>query len=478
VSAKPKSWNINPAYLSPADRALWRGLVRAWFLTEGGGLPYDWITRTPSDSITLGSGGWAASALGKGVEFDGTATYIDTGWVPPTMNAGTWAAVVIHANDSASDRHIFRTDATGGNGTFLGNVANGGTLEFYIRDSSTGQWRLATGPYATFPKDKPTVVAGRWDTSFLDGGTNKVECWQDGLLGTPATALNGGPSGFELWIGQRKNGSQYWMGHIGAFVVWDHALSMNEMVRLTQSPADFYGLIADVWSGSLGLPSGTVWNESLTEAFSLADVPSVVTEFAPSLTEVLQLADVPSVAAEFNAALVEGVGLADVPVGVLVFTESLVEAFSLGDAPTEQKFSPQYARPDEDIGVTVWTTQSGGTTGLYLTIDETTPNDSDYVRSETDPVTSTYEVGLSPVTDPSVQGGHQWSYRYRKTGSVQVDLKVRLQAADTVIKTITHTNIGTSWVTNEYLMTSAEVDSFRSAGGYADPRIEFEANAP
>lgn len=43
--------------------------------------------------------------------------------------------------------------------------------------------------------------------------------------------------------------------------------------------------------------------------------------------------------------------------------------------------TPQYARPSSDSSVGTWTTDLGGTTNLYATIDETAFDDADYIQS-------------------------------------------------------------------------------------------------
>jgi len=43
--------------------------------------------------------------------------------------------------------------------------------------------------------------------------------------------------------------------------------------------------------------------------------------------------------------------------------------------------TPQFARPTSDQSAGTWTTNSGGTTNLYATIDETSLDDADYIQS-------------------------------------------------------------------------------------------------
>ena len=137
----------------------------------------------------------------------------------------------------------------------------------------------------------------------------------------------------------------------------------------------------------------------------------------------------------------------------------------------------QFARPDGDQSVGNWTTDGGGTTNLYQSIDEASPNDSDYVRSELSPSSSAYECTLGNIEDPQSSSGHVVRYRYRKdaAGGQQVDLTVQLrQGASTVIASATHTNISETITAGSFTLSGAEADSITD---YTDLRLRFIATA-
>jgi hypothetical protein len=86
-----------------------------------------------------------------------------------------------------------------------------------------------------------------------------------------------------------------------------------------------------------------------------------------------------------------------------------------------------FARPSADIARGSWTTNSGGTTNLWATIDEAVADDADYVISALN-ANSTYECRLSSVAPAIIPRAHLLVLRGRKdqsggnTKGVTVDL--------------------------------------------------------
>lgn len=60
------------------------------------------------------------------------------------------------------------------------------------------------------------------------------------------------------------------------------------------------------------------------------------------------------------------------------FSETLTEGVTASDSPTQT--IPQFLRPDGDLSPGSWTDEGGATTDLFDSIDEVSPNDSDYVE--------------------------------------------------------------------------------------------------
>lgn len=124
----------------------------------------------------------------------------------------------------------------------------------------------------------------------------------------------------------------------------------------------------------------------------------------------------------------------------------------------------QFGRPDNDDSIGSWTDDGGGTTNIFENINQVTPNDSDYVRSEVDPSSSVYITGLSSVTDPVSSSGHIVRYRYQKGESGGgapgvIDVIIELREGTSVIASQTHNGITTTVTAGTFTLTGGEADS-------------------
>ena len=156
--------------------------------------------------------------------------------------------------------------------------------------------------------------------------------------------------------------------------------------------------------------------------------------------------------------------------------KSKVECVSLSKTPW-QIFEPytvfdnipfpivtaQFARPTSDASTGTWTASSGT---LASCLDETTASDADYITTTN---TSTCEVALGSVTDPSVSTGHIVRYRISATSG---GITVRLRQGTTTIATWTHATAPTSLTTYSQTLTGGEADSITD---YTALRLQFEA---
>lgn len=142
----------------------------------------------------------------------------------------------------------------------------------------------------------------------------------------------------------------------------------------------------------------------------------------------------------------------------------------------------QFARPVADAVVGSWEDEGGATTSLFESIDETTPNDTDFVTSEVAPATSAYAVDLGTIEDPQSSSGHVVRYRYQKDSAAgaQIDLTVELRQGyvsegtqGTLIASNSHTNIGNGWTDGSFTLSAGEADSITD---YSDLQLRFVAN--
>jgi hypothetical protein len=76
--------------------------------------------------------------------------------------------------------------------------------------------------------------------------------------------------------------------------------------------------------------------------------------------------------------------------------------------------TPQKARPDSDQARDTWTTDSGGTTNLWDSLNESVASDADYVKSSVNAVDDELIVTLANIEDPLSSTGHVVRFRYRR----------------------------------------------------------------
>ena len=144
----------------------------------------------------------------------------------------------------------------------------------------------------------------------------------------------------------------------------------------------------------------------------------------------------------------------------------------------------QFARPDADTyNGDGWTEDDGDTTNMFQEIDETSPSDTDFVRSPVTPTNDAVVFRLSDVTDPVSSSGHIVRIRYSadQDGQEAIDFVFELRqgytnegSQGTLINSKTVSDItSTTWVTDVDTLSGAEADAITN---YADLFIRIVCN--
>ena len=161
-------------------------------------------------------------------------------------------------------------------------------------------------------------------------------------------------------------------------------------------------------------------------------------------------------------------------IGGLVTTDNLTASemsLSAWSLDSSTALEAQFIRPASDVSGGNWTPSTGST--LYETVDEVTPSDVDYMRSENSPSASLVSVGLQSGSDPSESSFHIVRYRYAKSGTGTINLSFALLEGLTVRAQWSHLDISDTFVTGEYTLSAAEADSITD---YSNLRIRANAN--
>ena len=130
-----------------------------------------------------------------------------------------------------------------------------------------------------------------------------------------------------------------------------------------------------------------------------------------------------------------------------------------------------FIRPDTDASNSGWTNEAGSSSNLYLSIDETSANDTDYIQSSANPVS---DVVRFRISDPSAGMAEPFKvrYRYGTIGAGTVTLTATLKQGIRIIKQWVHTDATTTFQTVTQTLASAE---FVTITDFTDLFVEFQA---
>lgn len=134
-----------------------------------------------------------------------------------------------------------------------------------------------------------------------------------------------------------------------------------------------------------------------------------------------------------------------------------------------------YARPSSDISTGNWLNNSG-TTPLYTAIDEVSPDQTDYIISQSLSTgqSDTCEVALSTLNNPAQNDFQAVSYSFQNTGSTSATFVVSLRQGATQIVAWTHTVAAGSSFKVRQSLTTAQITSITD---YSALRLRFVASA-
>ncbi len=121
-----------------------------------------------------------------------------------------------------------------------------------------------------------------------------------------------------------------------------------------------------------------------------------------------------------------------------------------------------------------FTNESGGGT-LWSHIDETVPDDQDYLQSPLHPAAAECEVAVQAIADPHLSTCHEVDIRYGKdaAGGDNIDITVQLRQGAVVIASQLFQNVGAGFTLGKLALTAAQADAITD---YTNLRLHFIAN--
>ena len=134
----------------------------------------------------------------------------------------------------------------------------------------------------------------------------------------------------------------------------------------------------------------------------------------------------------------------------------------------------QFARPDGDIALNGWIQGGGGTSNIYLNIDEVAPVDSDFVDDTTPPApnfATAYQMTLSNITDPETSSGHVIRWRIRRDNTnAPINIRIELRQGGVLIAQRTQNSPDSSFNTFNYTLSGSEANDITD---YTDLQFYF-----
>lgn len=139
----------------------------------------------------------------------------------------------------------------------------------------------------------------------------------------------------------------------------------------------------------------------------------------------------------------------------------------IGDMLTTGAQMVETIRPDADSATGTWTNESSGST-LYASIDEVTASDSDYIQSAVDPSSDICKISLTNPTGNFSAG--TLKFRYKKSGSGTINLRVRLLEGTTQLASFQYDGISATYTDGSEALSGLSI---------SDPNnlfLEFKAD--
>lgn len=338
----------------------------------------------------------------------------DTLAFPAPVGAGSTLVVMIRMGNATTLNSI--TDSVNGLGapwTILTNIDNAPGRQYvaYIQNSLGGTPTLSFtyGASSQSPRYAMCEIAGALPGSFDVSASN---------TGSNATALTGGTTATtaqanEAWLGFFSNSGALTFSNVSPWTI------------LGVEPAGAAARLAVVYQepGAIGTPQAAI-----TASVNTNYIGFTIT-FRESAAGLTLLAATATLA----AAGVVSAGAA------LTATASQISASgavaSLTATATLTPLTGQIALPVSDVSVGAWTTDTGGTTGLYAAVGESTPNDGSYVQSPINPSSSQYTLRLG-MLQPPIAGPRTLHIRhFNDTNGGQVTYTYELMQGSTVLET-------------------------------------------
>lgn len=310
-----------------------RGLVGAWLLNEGSGQRvHDHSGRNRRGTLTsMDFSSWARGPHGHALLFDGSADYIDFG-------ASGWNGL-LNASTGFTITAWFQAGSAPGSSRFRHLVAisqNFGTTSHYVGFGTTGttnNFKLLSN--GETPGSGTALTAGAWYFGAMTWDGTQFRPYLNGKLDYAAFTPSGSnwKTGATLVIARPGvlNGFHLWHdARVSDLRLFNRPLSAAEILTRYQRPYVAWDVASPAFA--FAPISATAYEDTLTEALSLADTASDAVGAVDTLAEALALTDGVSDALGLIDALADALALADSTGDTISIADVVSDALALTDS--------------------------------------------------------------------------------------------------------------------------------------------------
>lgn len=227
-----------------------QGLVFAAPLHEGGGLAADRISNlVPTYHDNLNT--WGVSAIGLAPLFTSSFTDLNYGSAPPPVANLSYASIscwVALTSTARSDLIALEVNYGGPHKIFL-DYNNNSASNFAVQMCTDGSTGFVAGGGGAATVGLPYHLVGTYDGANLKFYVNGVLVQNTAHTGT-LTAQTG-----NFYVG--TSSMVYTTGSINNILIWDRALSRDDVTQLYMNPWLLYRTPS--WLFQFGIPFAPVW---------------------------------------------------------------------------------------------------------------------------------------------------------------------------------------------------------------------------
>jgi len=207
-----------------------RGLVGCWLFNEGSGNKVFDLSGYGNTGTLVADTHFVPGKFGSALEFDGTGDYIQ---VPDNSSLSftneTFSISLWFKSSSSVDMAFLYKGSDANNREYFYNLSAIGAVRIRIFDNDNS--------YQTTTAEDKDYADGDWHhTVAVADGSNLYIYVDNALKDSDAITVSMADLGSDFYIGEYGGGSSYYNGYLDAVMIFNKALTQNEIDWLYREP--------------------------------------------------------------------------------------------------------------------------------------------------------------------------------------------------------------------------------------------------